>query len=42
MDILKLALLGSLRIAFMASLKIALLLYILFLPDGASASPIKT
>jgi ABC-type transport system involved in cytochrome bd biosynthesis fused ATPase/permease subunit len=38
MDILKLALLGSFRIAFLASLKIALRAYTFFLSDTASAS----
>ena len=38
MKILKLALLGSLRIAFFGALKAALFAYILFLPDSTLAS----
>jgi hypothetical protein len=34
MNILKLALLGSLRLAFFSMLKVALFVYILFLPDS--------
>jgi hypothetical protein len=40
MNILKIALLCSLRVAFFASLKVALLGYTLFLPDTAFASAV--
>ena len=39
MKILKLALLGSLRIAFFGAVKVALFAYTLSLPDTALASP---
>jgi hypothetical protein len=40
MNILKIALLCSLRVAFFASLKVALLAYTLFLSDTAFASAV--
>jgi hypothetical protein len=40
LNILKIVLLCSLRVAFFASLKVALLGYILFLPDTAFASAV--
>lgn len=39
MKILKLALLGTLRIAFFGAVKVALFAYMLSLPDTALASP---
>jgi hypothetical protein len=41
MNILKLALLGSLRIVFFGSLKVALCAYTLFLSDTAFAGPAR-
>ena len=41
MNILKIALLCSLRVAFFASLKVALLAYTLFLSDTAFASAVS-
>jgi hypothetical protein len=41
MNILKLALLGSLRIVFFGFLKVALCAYTLFLPDTAFAGAVR-